>query len=274
MNLYKFRTVNTNNLIALSNRQLWFSNQHDFNDPFEGAFIQDNYVPKEKLSTFVCKPKEEIGVKKYLEMLENLGLKEEGLTNDVLLQKIAEHDMGKLISIVHNSKIVCLSMGSEKNDPITNNLMWSHYADGLRGFCLVFDNDLLQNDMSESSDKAMRPIEVEYKDTPNTLKLEEFVGSEIILGHTDADVVHSVTKTIATKSLDWEYENEMRMMSLSKENFHMYEPNTLKEIVIGEKMPIAHKKLLTDTIAANHPGIAVKEAKLMPNSYKITIIPA
>jgi len=273
MNLYKFRSVDTNNIVALANRQLWFSSRDDFNDPFEGSWIRNNHISQEMLSTAVYKSKEDIGEKKYLKMLFDMGLKEEGLTNDTLFQRMAEHDLDVLINEVHGSKIVCLSMESESNDPIENNLMWSHYADGLRGYCLVFDNEALQQDVHESSDRSMRPIEVEYKNIPNTLKLDEFVRSKGMLGNDDTDFVQSVTETIATKSLDWKYENEMRIVSLSKDKFHTYSQSTLKEIVLGEKMSPSHKKLVKDTVLANHPNILIKEARLKPNSYKITIVP-
>jgi DUF2971 family protein len=273
MKLYKFRSVNTNNLAALASRQLWFSSQYDFNDPFEGACIKDNYVPQEMLSTFACKSKEEVGAQKYSEMLSELGLEEEGLTNESLFQKMAEHDLDALIKIVHDSKIVCLSMESNENNPIENNLMWSHYADGLRGFCLVFDNEFLQKDINESSNKSMRPIKVEYKDIPNTLKLEDLIRSDVMLGNDDTNFIESVTETIATKSLDWKYENEMRIMSLSKDGFHMYRESTLKEIILGEKMLVSQAKLVIDTVLANHPNITIKEARLIPDSYKITVVP-
>jgi hypothetical protein len=274
MELYKFRDVNINNLTALANRQLWFSNQSDFNDPFEGAHTKDNKVPQELLDIFVSKSKEEVGETKFTKMLTDMGLKEGTFTNDQLFQKIAEHDIQVLINTIHNSKIVCLSLYESENDPISNNLMWSHYADGLRGFCLVFDGDLLQQDIYSSSNKAMRPIKIEYKSTPNTLSLLDFIKSESILGSdTDINFVQTVTETIATKSVEWSYENEFRIMCLDKSNFHNYSVESLKEIIIGEKMPASQKKLLLATVRASHPEIIVKEARLKPNSYSLEIVP-
>jgi len=273
MKLYKFRDVNTNNLTALANLQLWFSNQSDFNDPFEGAHIKDNQVPQKLLDVFVCKPKEEIGEAEFIEMITEMGLKEGQFTNDQLFQEIAEHDLQILINIIHSSKIVCLSLSEPDNDPIYNNLMWSHYADGLRGFCLVFDGELLQNDIHSSSNQTMRSIKIEYKNTPNILSLLDFIQSESVLGsNNDINFSEAVTKTIATKSEEWSYENEFRIMSLEKRSYHNYSVQSLKEVVIGEKMPVAQRKLLLDTIKINHPEIIVKEARLKPNSYYLEIV--
>lgn len=37
-------------------------------------------------------------------------------------------------------------------------------------------------------------------------------------------------------------------------------------------MPLSHKKLVKDKILANHPDITIKESRLQPDSYKITIV--
>lgn len=273
MKLYKFRDINTNNLTALANKQLWFSDQCDFNDPFEGAHIKDNQVPQDILDIFVCKSKEEVGEEKFKEMLNDMGLQEGQFTNDQLFQKIAEHDLQIIVDIIHNSKIVCLSLSEQENDPLYSNLMWSHYADGLRGFCLVFDADSLQQDIYQSSNKTMRPIKIQYQNTPNTLKLLDFIKSESVLGSdNDINFVEAVTKTIATKSKAWEYENELRILSLSKSQFHHYSEDSLKEIIIGEKMPQEQRKLLLDTVKAVHPSVVVKEARLIADSYSLEIV--
>ena len=272
MELYKFREFNTNNLTALANKQLWFSNQSDFNDPFEGVHIKDHQIPQSVLDTFVCKSKEAVGKEKFTEMLDEMGLKEGEFTNDQLFQKIAEHDLQIITDIIHKSKIACLSLSEPDNDPIDNNLMWSHYADGLRGFCLVFDGDFLQQDFYSSSN-TMRPIKIQYQNTPNTLKLFDFVKSKSVLDiDGDINFEQSITETIATKSTDWEYENELRILSLDTSNFHNYSGQSLKEIVIGEKMPEAQRKLLLDTVKANHPEIIIREARLKPDSYSLEIV--
>ncbi|WP_161985085.1 DUF2971 domain-containing protein [Agarivorans sp. Toyoura001] len=265
--------MNTNNLTALANKQLWFSDQYDFNDPFEGAHIKDNQVPQDILDTFVCKPKQEVDEERFTKMLNEMGLQEGRFTNAQLFKKIAEHDLQVIVDIVHGSKIVCLSLSEQDNDPIYNNLMWSHYADGLRGFCLVFDGELLQQDIYNSSNKSMRPIKIQYQNIPNTLKLLDFIESESVLGSdNNFNFVDAVTKTVATKSKEWSYENEFRILSLSKSQFHHYSEGSLKEVVIGEKMPLEQRKLLSDTVKSAHSNVTFKEARLIADSYSLEIV--
>lgn len=273
MKLYKFREFNANNITALANRQLWFSQRSDFNDPFEGAHVKDNGLSKELLNTFACKLKNEISEENFAKMLTDMGLKEGEVTNEKLFQKIAEFNLQPLINIVHNSKITCLSLSEPENDPIRNNLMWSHYADGLRGFCLVFDGESLQKDIYLSSNESMRPIKIQYKSTPNTLSLLDFIKSDFVLDNDqDIDFIETVIKTIATKSVEWSYENEFRILTLNENNFHNYSEKTLKEIVVGMKIPEPQRKLLLDIIKTNYPNIIIKEARLKPDSYSLEII--
>ncbi len=272
LSLFKFREVNTNNLSALANNQLWFSSLNDFNDPFEGAHIKDHHINIDELTNFECKIKDEVGVEEYNKILSELELVDGKYTQTELFKKIAEHDLDKFISIVHNSKVICFSMEDETKNPLTNNLMWSHYANGLRGFCLVFNGDELLKDLFKSTKESMRPIIVEYKDKPNILKLNEFIHSEGLYSNSDINFVQKVTETIATKSTDWEYEKEFRVMSLNQESFHNYSPSSLKEIVIGDKMPEAERNLLLKIVSGLCKNILIKTARLQNNSYKIEIV--
>lgn len=272
LHLYKFREINTNNLSALANNQFWFSGLNDFNDPFEGSYIKEINIERKLISGFEFKIKKEVGAEKFKEILSELELVEGDYSSEELFQAIAEHDLKKSINIVHSSKIACFSIEQEINNPLTNNLMWSHYANGLRGYCLVFDGDDLLNDFYSSDKKAVRPIVVKYQDTPNTLRLKDFIQSELPINDVDINFVQKVTETVATKSSDWEYENEFRLITLEQSDFHIYSPELLKEIIVGDKMPASEKKLLLNVARASNPNVVVKTAKLKKDSYQIEIL--
>jgi transposase-like protein len=76
-----------------------------------------------------------------------------------------------------------------------------------------------------------------------------------------------IYKIIATKSMPWNYEKEMRFEPKRK-----YDPNSLIEIVIGEKMPLDQQKLVVHTATKANPNIKVKLAKLKANSYGLEIV--
>jgi len=273
MKLYKFRTVNTNSLALLSNNQLWFSVFSGFNDPFEGTYVLDDSVSDEELDQYNIISKEEMGNEKYNEMLTGLGLKEGEFTKKELFLKLAEHAFKNFISITRGAHISSFSLCDDEKDPIDENLMWSHYAAGLRGFCLVFHYEKLLQDIMDSSETAIMPIKVNYQDNPNTLRLLDFVKSNGVLGgEEDEDYVKTATQTIATKSEDWSYENELRILSLDSVNLHRYTPESLIEVVLGDKMPEQHRKLILDIAKSNNSDISIKKAKLIPNSYNLEIV--
>ena len=272
MHLYKFREVNTNNLSALANNQLWFSSLNDFNDPFEGFYIKEINIDFESLPGFELILEDNIGGHQHQEILDELNLIKGSFTKEEFFQKVAEYDLEKFINIVHGSKIVCLSIEQEEKNPLTNNLMWSHYANGLRGYCLVFDGDELQKDMYSSTAESIRPIIVQYQDHPNVIKLNDLLQLQGLLNGDDINFVEKVIEIAATKSSDWKYENEFRIMSLNESDFHCYMPNTLKEIIVGDKMSASEKSLLLNVVKASNPNIIVKTARLKDNTYQVEIV--
>ncbi len=103
-----------------------------------------------------------------------IGCRKEKIGKKLIFDAVAKHDLESLINIIHNLKIVCFSQKDDSRDPLYENLMWSHYADGLRGFCLVFKYDDIIEDLHNYQEEAFRPIAVKYQDTPNTLNLFDF----------------------------------------------------------------------------------------------------
>ncbi|MEX0336406.1 DUF2971 domain-containing protein [Vibrio tubiashii] len=204
--------------------------------------------------------------------LKELGIEHCEITDPEFLDKLAESELDVVLSIVRRSKIISLSASDDERDPITENLMWSHYADGLRGFCLVFDCQALQKDIHSFSNRAIRPIRVSYQDTPNELDINDFIQSPAMLNVSKLNYVDYVVKTIASKSKSWTYENEFRIISMSETNLHSYDPSTLNEIIIGDKMPLDQQKLVTDIVKSVNSSIRLKRAKLKENSYLIEIV--
>ncbi|PMO04335.1 hypothetical protein BCT19_01235 [Vibrio splendidus] len=279
MKLYKFRQVDTYSLSGLSNSSLWFSDLKDFNDPFEGSYVLDEQLSEEVeqslIARVVPKPDAEVDVAMRERMFREAGITDGGADKASFFRKMVKRDFEKaLVGVVHRSKAICMSMeNSEKEkDPLYENLMWSHYADGLRGFCMVFDSEKLQTDFYQQ-ELTVRPIEVDYQVAPITLSLNDFARSRHILNEDPiTDTINEITKTVGTKSIAWEYENEFRMLSLEDGNVHRYEPDSLIEIVIGDKMPKDQQKLVIDTALSANPDIKVKSARLKKNTYQLEIV--
>lgn len=274
MYFYKFRNVDTNSIISLSNSTLWLSDLISFNDPFEGTYILNDEFTESVIE--FCKgyvTLKPVDKETQSNILNGLRIKK-GADKVEIIKALIKKDFHIMLEHIQKSKVLCLSEGSDdyNNSPITNNLMWSHYANGLRGFCLEFDAISLQEDLNESTKKTMATFKIKYQKKPQILNLSDFANSSQVFHVDENDYINNVISTISTKSIDWEYENEVRIISLSDKNLHKYKPSSLVSIIIGEKMPLDKREALITLIKVTNPNIFIKEARLIKDSYSIEIV--
>lgn len=111
-------------------------------------------------------------------------------------------------------KIASFCQDSKDKRAIENTLMWAHYADSHRGFCIEYhiDSSDFRRD-SKSKLFAARLFEVDYLPEENN-----------VLAMSDSNTVLNSKTAFFTKSHDWNYENEVRMVSYSPVNSEKYPP--------------------------------------------------
>jgi hypothetical protein len=123
MNLIKFFKYNHFLLEGLANQTLYFCNVAEFNDPFDGIFRYRVSNDFEKFEEFYKVhfqgPRDKLQY--YFENKREF----EKLLNRVLEQSYK------------NNSVCCFANESNIDDI----LMWSHYADGHKGLCLVFKTE-------------------------------------------------------------------------------------------------------------------------------------
>lgn len=196
------------------------------------------------------------------------------------------------------ARIACF--GSQRNSL----LMWSHYADGLRGFCIVFDERLV----AEAEPKGYL-LDVEYVDVPPTvdsfvyaiahdqdwyhqMAIEETKTRINYLGKTDekhwiteyekagAEAVETMRdiwqKIFAVKPSDWSYERERRLLVHTNDSDiapiqRRYPPEAVKEIILGERMSDPFRQRIMDVIAQKYPDVPVKIARRACDHYLIDV---
>lgn len=275
--LYKFREVNTNNLTSLANAELWFSSKEDFNDPFEGTLIIDESLSEADYSLWKSNVNWTMKIdpldKDFVDVCQQLGLDPNETDENTLILEGLRSELSMLKNMIHTSKFLCLSLRDQSCDPIYENLMWSHYAQGLRGFCLMFNNEALQKDINIASNKRMRGINILYQEQPNKISLSDFLRSDMWFNESKLNYIQAVTETIATKSIAWKYENELRIMTSDPiANAYNYASDTLEEVILGDKMSPQHKELLLAVVKSKYPHVKVKIARLVPNTYQIELV--
>lgn len=183
--LFKYCSIGDKLEKSILNNYLWFSDPLlDFNDPYDCNIEWGVDCCEEENYEFLSKKSKK----------ENLGWSEAKLRQQAkyLFENLSERKMrSKEVDLkkVNNLGVCCFS----KEDDIL--LMWSHYADKHRGVCLAFDV------WKDSKVLAKLPYEVAY---PPEYPIFNYPK--------DIYRVNSFRFLIATKSKDWEYEQEVRLV--------------------------------------------------------------
>lgn len=203
-------------LKILINGELWFGLPKNLNDPYECEFIIKEYdnIPLTDLIEFFYET--------MPEFLESDSIKTR--INKILSDySIFHQDVHKYLRYRLEKFYGLTSFTYDKD----NILMWSHYADSHKGFCLAFD----KNELFESLRFPWKEFyDVDYK--PNLITAE--------LDITESSFEIKNEKNILCRKLDiWKKENELRLITFnfksSKRNI-AFDKKCIKGIIIGENM--------------------------------------
>jgi hypothetical protein len=200
--LYKYRTFDKDGYYKnlIKNNELFFSSPDKFNDPFDCCvYVEFNErVKQQSLDYF-----EQYFRKEHSNIPSNImdrniqlvrGMKEE-LFKSQLMQ--AQFFRG---SAIQNG--IC-SLSSKK-DSI---LMWSHYSENHKGFCLELDVNII-----------IKTIERDFQDKDNALALGKvsYILAYPILNNVNNPMEY--IKIYFQKHPDWTYEAEWRLLHLNHPN--------------------------------------------------------
>lgn len=151
-------------------------------------------------------------------------------------------------------RIYCLTPKADST------LMWSHYADNHHGICLEFG--VLDNLLFRTAGK------VEYRE-----EYPRWVPCDI------NDAPGRVMELILTKSSDWSYEEEYRLISIDASrssgflqlhgDFFRLPDGALKSVIIGCQ---ADHQTITNLIRHNAPELPIKRVVRSRNAYKLEIV--
>ncbi|MBN2260005.1 MAG: DUF2971 domain-containing protein [Clostridiales bacterium] len=197
---------------------LWFSNPTTFNDPYDFNLSFDYSCNEDTLRKYFLKMKAIYSKRGDNSLLDfDFEKRISDFKNDPIkfISAIKKYVKG----LIQNNYGVCCF--SENYD---NLLMWSHYADKHEGICLGFDADL--------KDKFFEiPLIVKYPETyPIVNYFENYLNkaTPIVQFH------------FATKSKDWSYENELRIVKDIGQHDKIrgeinFNKDIVKEVIFGYK---------------------------------------
>jgi len=270
--LYRFRSGNPHSLEALTSHTTWLAAPNDFNDPFDSSFA---ISPREFGAQYLRSQFRVICRKLNLEFSEDekenveqagdpLGeiLRVYQRRGTPVTEKVAQFlstissdwavtAFDKVIARGRDSIRLCCF--SERVDSI---LMWSHYSEFHRGFCLEYDTgSLLSDDVERAAITAASLHPVHYAD-----KLLDATA------RISPDNPFIPLMVACTKSLEWAYEEEWRFIWLGSGKC-VYSFGKPKCVILSAK--------ITDELRAKvraivlPQGIKLAQAELAKDSFRL-----
>lgn len=277
--IYKYFAPSAWTLENLTKRQLIARHYTDFNDPFEfWARIRSGLPDRER------------DRERYLEAIRVWGGDEES-EKEVPEYFESLADAQPDFSLLYDyTRITCFATNS------TNLLMWSHYADGLRGLCVGFDEDALidnanaylatvrYSDRPPVVDSFIYAVAEDQRDY-HSMALAEHRGPEPdpyapsyqkVEREAHALMVSIWENAFAAKPMQWAYEQEKRLLLRIPDGgtaptFLRYPPAAIKEVIVGERMPSTFKSDVEKSLASADVPISVGTAARMTEAYEVRV---
>ncbi|TVL95962.1 MAG: hypothetical protein CV087_24035 [Candidatus Brocadia sp. WS118] len=249
--LYKYMPFNNYTITNLKNQQLYFNKPSNFNDPFDCAMS----LNQEPIS-------EEEYLKLYFQYLNDERIKDKanfknkymihGKVNSLFKEEVNQgigNAFNQRMKVNRNERGICCF--SEKNSDI---LMWSHYANGHKGFSLEFRTDFK---LFKSA------IKVEYSTAIPTVS-----PAKVLLNEENNE---TFIKMISTKFSCWKYEIEWRLMHVDGGDIlYTYPKESLVGIYFGSEMLFAHKEIIALIIQGQNPDVKLYETVRSEEKFELS----
>ncbi|EPV1127185.1 DUF2971 domain-containing protein [Vibrio harveyi] len=213
-------------LINLFNSQVTFSRRKNFNDLFDSKV---NFIkPTNKELKFLIphiKGKDKVRFKSTL------------LGND---NEFINSFVDSIEKRFDDYLFYCVTDNPESN------LMWSHYANSHRGFCIEWDSNALK------ADKVTYQSEIPSFPIINIIKSHFSISNN----HSDSE---KIWRALRTKLNEWEYENEYRVQ-LDAQRFQgqiddrgafalvNFNPEWVKSIIFGCRMNQSSRDFIIENV--------------------------
>lgn len=235
--VYKYRSFNENSLSIIIDKQLFFATPTSLNDPHDSQIdvriallsaieqaVKSKEIPPERLRAIV----------------------------DAREIVLAGNPFSDLATI--QSCAIC-SLAMRADEP----LMWAHYAADHKGFCLGFNPRLIREKSGINDNVVMQAVTY-TNNNPFLPALWQFVKGSYASSSGEGPSAESLLdfvfmSTLATKSLAWSYEKELRFLRMKGGAGSVsFKPEALTELVFGCRMPERHRSTLINLVRTTEFG--------------------
>lgn len=246
--IYKYQAFTVQSLQNLKDQLIYFGSPLAFNDPYDCALSprikEPTDVDVERLrSYYLSMPEIESGIRREFETASPTALRLMLLRTG---QKTLEDMIKKFLS---QRGVTCFS---EKRD---NLLMWSHYGDHCRGFCLEF---------STSADPFHKIKKVKYTQDMPVIDVVPILCGE------DYD---PVVDLYCTKAIDWAYEHEWRAIHGQAGTAYRYPSEALTGIYFGPDMPFTAVEIIALVLAGQNEHVQFWQGSRSKSDFSVEFLP-
>lgn len=262
--LYKYRKVDQYALDCLLNKQIWCTTLDNYNDIYEGNIetdfleLQKNVIWKEAnkigmpdMNIINAKTPNELATAAFPESKRAKYIKKYQ-SNKISTENRIKKQINE---IQHSTKICSFSDVKPYGNILENSLMWAHYGDNYKGFCIEYDTKKTQQNF----------YPVFYAET--IFNISEFL-SKALVG--DKDIPKILSYYSAMKKLSsWQYEKEWRIILVEDnkkkhENIQSLEPSA---IYLGPSVSSLNKFILKNI--ADNLLIPIYATYIPQSEYKL-----
>lgn len=278
--IFKYRDVNENSLKNLRDDTVWLADPRTLNDPYDcGHFIDFDLLTTELLKEMPQQILDRLPQEKAANIIQHV--KESHDPQNALFDKIlSDESPEKAQKIKHAlleaTKAMFEDMGSSGSEGfksafklcsfsarVDSTLMWAHYANYHKGFCIEYDikNAPFTNHLS----RFLYPVIYSNKPfdaTPNTRRAGDKNFNNLYMNQ--AGLI---------KAMDWSYEKEWRLMFSNgiiktAQPYNMPRP---KSVYLGSHIEKDDQTILVDICRSK--GIPVKKMKHSRAVFEMQALP-
>lgn len=206
-----------------------------------------------------------MGIKEDVDEITRLSLLNQRLCpSQVENAELSDKKLGdiyrNLAQIIDNTyRVGCLCTDNK------NNLMWSHYANGHRGFCIEYD---FNSPCDEKNELCILPVIYSSERMRFPWKLVLEIQKEKTDIH--REIAYAVMEALVTKDILWSYENEWRIIISEKTGIKNVKMPPITCIYIGALCSEEDRILLKDI--AKEISVPIKQMVVDRGEYTLHAI--
>ncbi|ELT7571668.1 DUF2971 domain-containing protein [Vibrio cholerae] len=236
--IFKYREFTKSSIELLVNQELWFAKPDTLNDPFECQMMMP-------------------------EMLESIWRHHE------VEQKEREKITQFLTERLDEVGICSFSKTRQ------NQLMWAHYADEHKGFCIGFSERALMQDIHPVHSATVEyQDELPYKGVIERIKyFEVHPQSEPSFQNSPYSIAGDIlSSSIGIKYTNWSYEKEVRLVKM-KFGAYKFHPSSVVSIAFGLRMGERDKTTLRKLLSGPEwSHLLWFQAQKMPDKFGLEFV--